>query len=146
MIREAVLTDIAAMHRIRMAVKENRLNNPDLVREKDYEEYLSKRGKGWVIEENVHITGFAIIDLVDHNVWALFVDPQQEGKNYGRQLHAIMMDWYFEKTGQAAWLSTAPGPRAEKFYRKAGWKETGVTQSGEIKFEMTFDQWQRGNL
>jgi GNAT superfamily N-acetyltransferase len=143
MIREATLADINAMHRIRMSVRENRLNNPELVREKDYVEFLTIRGRGWVIEENDSIMGFAIIDLQDNNVWALFIDPGHERRGFGKQLHDVMMDWYFEETGKPAWLSTAHATRAEHFYRIAGWKETGMTKCGEIKFEMTRESWQR---
>jgi hypothetical protein len=38
-------------------------------------------------------------------------------------------------------LGTAPGTRAEEFYRKAGWKETGTHGNGEIKFEMSYGNW-----
>ena len=54
-----------------------------------------------------------------------------------------MMDWYFSKTEATVWLSTAAGTRAEKFYRKAGWTETGTHGKGEIKFEMTVEAWHR---
>jgi hypothetical protein len=52
-----------------------------------------------------------------------------------------MMDWYFDQTGETCWLSTSPGTRAEGFYRRAGWEETGTYGKGEIKFEMTAVRW-----
>jgi hypothetical protein len=52
-----------------------------------------------------------------------------------------MMNWYFEQTSRPVWLGTAPNTRAESFYRKAGWQEIGTHGEGEIKFEMTFDNW-----
>ena len=52
-----------------------------------------------------------------------------------------MLDWYFEQTKENVWLSTSPMTRAERFYRKAGWKEIGTHGKGEIKFEMTYDDW-----
>ncbi len=54
-----------------------------------------------------------------------------------------MLDWYFDKTKENVWLTTAPNTRAEIFYRKSGWSETALKQNGEIKFEMTYDEWQR---
>jgi hypothetical protein len=30
---------------------------------------------------------------------------------------------------------------AEKFYRKAGWRQTGLHGPGELRFEMTFETW-----
>ena len=52
-----------------------------------------------------------------------------------------MIDWYFSRTNSKIWLGTAPNTRAETFYRKAGWKETGKHGKGEIKFEMTAGDW-----
>jgi deoxycytidine triphosphate deaminase len=38
-------------------------------------------------------------------------------------------------------LSTAPGTRAEKFYKRSGWKDAGFHGKGEIKFEMSHSDW-----
>ncbi|MDQ7961069.1 hypothetical protein [Flavobacterium lindanitolerans] len=46
-------------------------------------------------------------------------------------------------TNQTVWLSTSPDTRAEAFYRKCGWKETGLFGKGEIKFEMTAEKWKK---
>lgn len=139
--REAQLKDIEQLSAIRLAVKENRLSNPALVTFNDYETYLSDRGKGWVSEQNGQIVGFAIVDLKDHNVWALFIDPTFEGQGIGRQLHQLMLDWYFKQTEHSLWLSTDPKSRAAAFYRKAGWTEAGPYGKGELKFEMTYPDW-----
>src|SRR5690349_2430386 len=103
MIREAELNDIADMSRIRMSVKENVLNNPALVQEKDYVEFLTNRGQGWVYEMDDRIVGFAIVDLQDNNVWALFIDPSYEARGIGKQLQSVMLDWYFSKTRKTIW-------------------------------------------
>jgi len=52
-----------------------------------------------------------------------------------------MIGWYFSQTSTNVWLGTAPGTRAEAFYRKAGWNEIGMHGKGEIKFEMTAKKW-----
>jgi hypothetical protein len=39
------------------------------------------------------------------------------------------------------WLGTSPNTRVESFYRRAGWKETGIHGKGEIKFEMNREEW-----
>ena len=135
--REAIVNDIEQIQIVRNAVKENMLSNPALVPDKDVEEYLMKRGKGWVCVIDEVVAGFSIADLVDHNIWALFVHPDHEAKRIGKQLHDLMLNWYFEQTNETVWLGTAPGTRAETFYRKQGWKEVGVHGKGEIKFEMS---------
>ncbi len=87
------------------------------------------------------MAGFAIVDLKDNNIWALFVHPDYEEKGIGKKLHDMMLDWYFEQTKQKVWLGTEPDTRAEKFYRMQGWKEVGVHGKGEIKFEMDYTKW-----
>src|SRR5262245_37504846 len=139
--REAFVTEIPQLHTIRMAVKENALNNPALVNEKDYVAYLTTRGKGWVCERGSTIVGFDIGDLVENNVWALFIQPGYEGKGIGQQLLSILLDWYFSNAKTFIWLSTAPGTRADQFYRRFGWKETGRQSNGEVRFEMNAEEW-----
>ena len=139
--REATIVDIPQMQYVRNAVKENALSNPAVVPDKDVEDYIVHRGRGWVCEIDDKVVGFAIVSIDDHNVWALFVQPEFEKRGIGKRLHDDMMGWYFSQTQDKIWLSTAPKTRAEEFYRKAGWVQAGVTKSGEIKFEMTLDQW-----
>ena len=141
MIREATLSDIPLLHEIRIAVKENQLSDPKLIKASDYEEFLTRRGKGWVYEMQGKIAGFAVVDITENNIWALFVHPDFEKLVIGRELHDKMLRWYFSHHHHTLWLSTAPATRAEHFYRKAGWKEKGTYGKGEIKFEMEPDNW-----
>jgi GNAT superfamily N-acetyltransferase len=139
--REAEINDIGQIQFVRNAVKENRLSDPALVPDEDVEEFITNRGKGWVCVADDIVVGFAIVDLIANNVWALFLNPEFEAMGIGKKLHQIMMDWYFVQTNEKIWLSTEPGSRAEKFYRMQGWKEVGVHGKGEIKFEMSFEDW-----
>ena len=139
--REAEINDIAQIQFVRNAVKENMLSNPALVPDKDVEEYMTKRGKGWICEVDKKIVGFAIVDLIDNNVWALFILPEFEAMGIGKKLHQAMMDWYFLQTKEKIWLGTDPNSRAYKFYQMQGWKEVGTHGKGEIKFEMDFSIW-----
>ena len=145
-IREARVEDIPQIQVVRNSVKENTLSNPDLVTDKDCEEFITERGKGWVCEIDGKITGFSIVDLKDNNIWALFVDPDFEKKGIGKKLHDIMLDWYFTQTKENVWLGTSPNTRAELFYRKSGWNEIGIHGKNEIKFEMTFENWTNNKI
>jgi len=60
----------------------------------------------------------------------------------GKQLHQVMLNWYFSQTRKTVWLSTAPKSRAERFYKIAGWKVAGIHGKGETKFEMSFNDWE----
>jgi GNAT superfamily N-acetyltransferase len=139
--REATIADISQMQIVRNAVKENTLSNPALVTDKDCAAYLTIRGKGWVCEVEEQIVGFAIVDLQEDNIWALFLLPEYEHKGIGQSLQKIMLDWYFAQGKDKVWLGTAFNTRAENFYRKSGWKEIGTNGPKEIKFEMTIEDW-----
>ncbi len=139
--RIATVTDIKQIQVVRNAVKENTLSDPNLVTDKDCEIFLTQRGKGWVCEISNQIVGFAIVDLEDDNVWALFVDPKFEKQGIGKKLHQLMLDWYFDQNKEKIWLGTAPNTRAEVFYRKSGWQEIGTHGKGEMKFEMVKQEW-----
>lgn len=140
-IREATVDDIPQIQVVRNSVTENTLSDPNLVSDKDCEEFLTKRGKGWVCEIGHKIVGFSIADLQENNIWALFIKPEFEKQGIGKILHDTMLDWYFEQTRKTVWLGTTPGTRADMFYRKTGWKEIGTHGKDEIKFEMTFTDW-----
>ena len=141
MIREASPSDIPVIQKIRRSVKENVLSNPLLISDDLCLNYITERGKGWVYELKGEVVGFAIADLKENNIWALFVHPDHEHKGFGRMLHDNMVNWYFSQTIKSVWLSTEPKTRAEDFYRTAGWNEDGVTEKGEIIFRMNYDRW-----
>lgn len=140
--REALVSDIPQIQLVRNAVKENMLSDPALVSDADCEEFMTVRGKGWVCTADDIVVGFAIADLKDNNIWALFIDPAFEGRGIGKQLHRLMMDWYFNQDKDHVWLGTAPGTRAEKFYANQGWTATGTVHKNETKFEMTAREWE----
>ena len=141
--RVAQPADIPALTEVRFAVRENVLRNRALVTAADYLDYLTRRGQGWVAEDAGRITGFAIADAQDYSIWALFVHPDFDRQGIGKTLHQLLLTWYFTQTDHPIWLSTTPGTRAEEFYRRQGWQETGRTSSGEVRFELTKQQWIR---
>ncbi|MBP9098719.1 MAG: GNAT family N-acetyltransferase [Ferruginibacter sp.] len=138
--REAYTEDITQIQFVRNAVKENTLSDPSLVSDQDCEEFMTRRGKAWVCDDHKKIVGFAFADLKENNIWALFVHPEYAGKGIGKTLHNMMLNWYFGVCQKTVWLGTAPGTRAEVFYRKQGWTEVGM-HGKEIKFEMTYNEW-----
>ena len=133
-IRTATADDVPAMHRIRLAVRENRLRDPALVTEPDYLPFV-EAGSAWVADCPTGLAGFAAVDLTDGNIWALFVDPGSEGCGIGRALHAAIVDKARAEGLVRLWLTTAPGTRAERFYRRAGWRPAGLGSDGDLRFE-----------
>ena len=134
-LRLATVADIAAMHEVRMSVRENQLSNPRSIGPEDYRDMLEERGRGWVYEIEGTIVGLAVADHSRRNIWALFVAPGFEGRGIGRALHDAMVEWLFEKSREPVWLGTEPNTRAERFYTAAGWRRAGVQPNGEVRFE-----------
>lgn len=135
MLRQARRTDIAAIQRVRRAVRENRLTS-SVITDGDVQRAIEATGRGWVIDIDGEVVAFAIGNATDGNVWALFVDPVHERRGYGRQLHDAMIAWLWSRGLRKLWLTTQPGTRAERFYTVAGWRATGLTAFGEIRFEL----------
>ncbi len=134
-VREALPSDVPAMHAIRLRVRENKLSDPAVVVEQDYHDFMARGTKSWVCESQGTILGFVMVDADKQNLWALFVAPEHEFKGVGRTLHDVMLAWYFDRHDLLR-LSTAPDTRAEEFYRKAGYSAVGTTPSGEVIFEL----------
>jgi len=124
------------MHRVRLAVRENRLESKAIT-EANYVAAIRETGRGWVVETEGQVIAFAIGNGANGNIWALFVDPAHEGKGHGRLLHDEMIEWLKRQGLVTLWLTTEPGTRAERFYRVAGWAPTGLTETGELRFERT---------
>lgn len=134
-LRQATRDDIAEMQRIRRAVRENRLVST-VISDEDVRHYIEDRGRGWLIEADSLVTAFGVADRTGSSIWALFVDPPFERRGYGRALLHAMVDWLHAEGVAAIWLTTEPSTRAEGFYRAAGWRDTGITPSGERRFEL----------
>jgi GNAT superfamily N-acetyltransferase len=135
-IRTATLADIPAMHAVRRSVRENRLGDPTRITEASYLPFVEARSIWVAMNTNDEIVGFSAIDPATESVWALFVDPEQEGAGIGRALHDAVLDWALRHGVRALWLETAPGTRAEQFYIKAGWKKKAESSADETRFEI----------
>jgi len=138
-LRVATVADIAAMHRVRLSVRENRLVF-SIITENDYRKHLEELGRGWVVETAGEIIGLAIGNATDGNVWALFVHPDHERRGHGRQLHDVMVSWLWEQGIPKLWLTTDPDTRARRFYEAAGWSIEGFTSGGQALLELRESQ------
>jgi GNAT superfamily N-acetyltransferase len=123
------------MQRIRLAVTENRLQDPARATTEKYREMLGERGKGWVFEDDAGvIVGFGIADALSRSFWALFVHPVSERRGVGRALHDAMVEWLFAIDNRPIWLTTEPHTRAAGFYAAAGWLPQPSPVPGELCF------------
>lgn len=133
-LRQARREDVPAIHRVRMSVRENRLVST-VITEADTLRAIEVTGRGWVVEAQGQVVGFAIGSAATGNVWALFVDPEHEGRGHGRRLHDAMVTWLGSQGLGRLWLTTDPGTRAQHFYEAAGWTCAGPGKGGELRYE-----------
>jgi GNAT superfamily N-acetyltransferase len=133
-LRQAIRSDIPGIWEVRYAVRENTLT-PGRISDEDVRREIEETGRGWVIEEDGRIVGFAIGNARTGNIWALFVRPESEGRGYGTRLHDAMLDWSRTQPIASLWLTTDAESRACGFYERNGWLRVGTTESGEVRFE-----------
>ena len=139
--RPATLADIPVLMDIRNNVVENALVHT-VIGEDDYVQAMTRDGRAWACELNGEVVGFACGRRVQGDVWALFVRQAHEGRGAGGGLMDRVEAWLFEEAGLAeAWLTTAPGTRAERLYRRRGWDCLGLQPSGELRFVLRRDAW-----
>jgi GNAT superfamily N-acetyltransferase len=133
-IREATRIDVPGLAAVRGAVKENILTS-DIPHERIVVG-LEARGKGWVAEHDGQVIGFSMADLEESMIWALFLLPEWERQGLGATLLKRAVDWLWRQGCRRIWLTTEPGSRAEGFYEHLGWSRSGITDKGEVRFEL----------
>jgi GNAT superfamily N-acetyltransferase len=137
-IQRALIQDIPAMMQIRESVGENKLPSSAVIFPQDYQSQITGNGRGWICKVDNEITGFAIIDLRHHNLWAHFVHPVFQGIGIGKLLYKVALSWYFKISQEKIWLTTNPGTRASTFYNKRGWEKAASLPDGSVKLELLY--------
>ena len=135
MVRLAEHRDVAAMHVIRLAVRENPLPAMLGIGAKSYVPFVDA-ACAWVADRDGTVLGFAALDEARSEVWALFVDPNSESGGIGRALHGCLLARAAERHLFPLRLATSADTRAVAFYRRAGWHETGRDRHGQVLFEI----------
>ena len=114
LIRKAVAADELRIRAIRMGVRENILSDPSKVTDEDVAWYRDN-AIFLVAEEAGEIAGFACANHQTGLIWALFIDPAQEGRGHGRALIDAALAGLKAAGHAQAWLETGAGTRAERF-------------------------------
>jgi GNAT superfamily N-acetyltransferase len=135
-IRVACESDIAAMKAIRDGVRENALVSTT-IEHADYVRGITVDGRAWVCIDEDIIVGFACGRLAQRDIWALFLRASHEGRGRGNALMDVVERWMFDSGVTRIELTTEPGTRAERLYRRRGWVAEGTTASGELRFALT---------
>jgi GNAT superfamily N-acetyltransferase len=139
LIRKAVAADEPRIRAIRMGVRENILSDPSKVTDEDVAWYRDN-AIFLVAEDAGEIAGFACANHQTGLIWALFIDPAQEGRGHGRALIDAALAGLKAAGHAQAWLETGAGTRAERFYRRHGWRDMGRGLDGQIVFTRSLSQ------
>lgn len=141
LIRNATPEDIERIFVIRESVRENHMSREDLAKLNITPSSikLAMTSGDYIIPvavEDGMIVGFAMAQISEGYVFALFVSPEYEGKGFGRALMQTIENGLVENGVRNVWLATGSeeGIRAPGFYRHLGWKDAGLTDNGHIKF------------
>jgi GNAT superfamily N-acetyltransferase len=134
-VRPARLTDLHRIREVRNGTAENRLNDPASVTDAEVLWYL-EAAIFLVSENETAVQGFACVNHLTGYVWALFVIDEAQGLGHGTALLNDAMARLREAGHRQAFLSTARGTQAERFYRARGWQPMGVSLTGETVFRL----------
>lgn len=132
-IRKATPSDQPRIHAIRMGVRENVLSDPSRVTDAEIAWYRDQ-AIFLVSEADGDIAGFTCANHQTGLIWALFVDPDHEGQGHGRALLDAALVALASAGIVQAHLTTGAGTRAERFYRRHGWRETGRSLDENVVF------------
>ncbi len=82
------------------------------------------------------VIAFAMADMTESTVFALFTHPDHEGRGAGKALMSRLVSELKARGHRIISLSTDPNTRAHRFYLTQGWIETGRLDNGEISLEL----------
>lgn len=124
-IRLARPADLPRIFAIRTGVVDNHLSLQELaelgITEQAVGEMIDTQDCTWVAEAGGQVLGFAMVDLAQACVFALFVDPEHEGQGAGSAL-LRQAEYSLFQTHARIWLETSIDSRAAQLYQRRGWQ------------------------
>ena len=136
--RAMTVDDIPAVLEVRFSTIENAITLEAL--EADYgitpetmAASMAGDCRGWLCEDDSNVVGFAMGDRSNGEVQVVAVRPGYEGHSIGKTLLDKVCDWLFAEGHAEIWLGANPDPgiRATGFYRRLGWRRSGVMKGDD---------------
>ncbi len=118
----------------RQDIESVKLDTPEKLQ--SYERSIEEQGEGkqmWVAREDDEIIGYCIAEKTDkvHEVRAIYVHPDHQGKKVGKALMNTALEWLGPERDVCVWVFSH-NKNAIEFYRSRGFVET----TGEPSFLM----------
>lgn len=141
-LRRGERDDVEALFEIRCSVVENHQSREELaalgITTESVAAMIESGGYLSIIAEvDDRPVGFAMAQISDGYVFALFVKPGYEGQGIGKALMKTVEAGLHSAGVAEAWLATGADPRlrAVGFYRHLGWRESGFLDDGQLIFK-----------
>ena len=136
--RPMTAADLPAVFAVRLATVENAVTLEELAEDygitpESLAAAMETHVQGWLCEDGGRAVGFAMGDRSNGEVQVVAVLPGYEGRGIGRALLLEVQQWLFAQGHEEIWLGANPDPgvRASGFYRRLGWRRTGVMKGGD---------------
>ncbi len=139
-IRVATLDDIDTLFAIRTAVVQNHLSVEQMadlgITPQVLAASISAAPCAWIAEVNGQAAAFAMVDLAEGEVFAMFVRPTHENLGLGRQLMAVAENALFERHDTLFLITDGRDEiRANGFYQRLGWSLAGQAEGDDVRYE-----------
>lgn len=140
LIRTATQDDIDTLFRIRTSVVQNHLSVEQMAELGITPQVLAESIEAapcvWVAEVEGRAVAFAMVDLAEGEVFAMFVLPTYENLGLGRQLMAVAEAALFEHHERLYLITDGRDEiRANGFYQRLGWVVVRQVDGDDVRYE-----------
>ncbi len=150
--REMTVDDLPAVLAVRFATRENAITPEELAEDygitpESLAAAMDHDVKGWLCESDGQVVGFAMGDRSNGEVQVVAVLPAYEGRGIGKTVLGLVLRWLFGEGHDEVWLGANPDPaiRATGFYRKLGWRRSGVMTGNDEVLRLTRSDFEAGH-
>jgi len=139
-IRLATLDDIDALFAIRTSVVQNHLSVAQMaglgITPQVLADSIREAPCAWVADVDGVRAAFAMVDLAEGEVFAMFVLPSHENLGMGRQLMAVAEAALFEHHDTLFLITDGRDEiRANGFYRHLGWSVVERVEGDDVRYQ-----------
>ena len=140
LIRVATQDDIDTLFHIRTSVVQNHLSVEQMAELGITPQVLADSIRdapcAWVAEADGRPVAFAMVNLAEGEVFAMFVLPTHENLGLGRQLMAVAEAALFEHHDKLFLITDGRDEiRANGFYQRLGWTLVGKAEDHDVRYE-----------
>ena len=139
-IRVATQDDVATLFAIRTSVVQNHLSVAQMadlgITPQVLAESIRDAPCAWIAEVDGQPAAFAMVDLAECEVFAMFVLPTHERLGLGRKLMAVAEAVLFEHHTTLFLITDGRDHiRANGFYQRLGWSKVGQVECDDVRYE-----------